>query len=75
MRRIMMLMTVVALMVVMTAMTVAPAFAHTPSYFGCGDKGAVGVFPAGAYGDRNGDGVVCGSMKKDGTYKDNHVHR
>ena len=68
MKRIAMLMSVVALMVVMMAMSVAPAFAAAwdgpcrtgdiPYYYvGNGDQTLLRV-------DRNGDGFVCATLSK-----------
>ena len=67
-KRIAMLLSVVALMVVMLATTVAPAFALTRlDPWGChlSDRfytSDVGVFPAGGGADRNGDGKYCEYM-------------
>ena len=61
-----MLMTVVALMMVMLAMSVAPAFAHTVGTHTVGSLGCRQGFPALAFGgpefavkDKSSDGFVC----------------
>jgi len=63
MRRILVLVSVVALMVVMLAMSVAPAFA---AWTGAGGacRGDDFLFPTGTFEplvkkDKNGDGLVC----------------
>jgi len=62
MKRIVMLLSVVALMVVMLAMSVAPAFAAWEAN-GCRTGGSLyGVVVPGTFEaskDRNGDGYVC----------------
>ncbi len=78
-KRILMLLTVVALMVVMLVSGVAStAFART-SVFGCTAKqiGVRAIFVTpGTDGDRNGDGIVCGYANPQGTehIRDNHPH-
>jgi hypothetical protein len=56
-----MLMTVVALMMVMLAMSVAPAFAHTVGSLGCRQGFPALAFegPEFAVKDKNSDGFVC----------------
>jgi len=69
MKRIMVLMTVVALMMVMLAMSVAPAFAHDRP---CTGKGILtGTFPFGTNGDEDFDGAIC-FYENRGVYKDDH---
>jgi len=84
MKRIVMLLTVVALMVGMLAMSVTPAFAawyetSVPGVF-CrtGDSPqSVGPYPAFIEIDRNTDGYICFTWRGSGThvhgaYYDNH---
>ena len=77
MRRILLLVTVVALMVVMLVASAAPAaFAHAEScsgnYSGVGSEAFLQTGK-----DRNGDGLVCIYSRNSGqtAFKDNHVHR
>jgi hypothetical protein len=68
MRRILVLLSVVALMVVMLAMSVAPAFAAWTGADGqC--KGDDFLFPTGTFPplvkkDKNGDGLVCDDERR-----------
>ena len=62
MRRIVMLLTVVALLVGMLAMSVAPAFALTLDARGCrlaDNLYTQDIYSPGSYRDHNGDGWVC----------------
>jgi len=63
MKRILVLLSVVALMVVMVAMSVAPAFAAaTYNDYGCrtGDSFYTEAYFSGGYHDHNGDRITCG---------------
>jgi len=79
MKRIVVLLSVVALMIVMLAMGVAPAFAAKNEY-NCRaqtDKHSTitHFVTAGTYYDRNGDGIYCAYQSyRTGawTYADNH---
>ena len=69
-KRILMMLSVVALMVVMLAMSVAPAFA---AWTGAGGacKGDDFLFPTGTFPplvkkDKNGDGLVCNDERRNG---------
>jgi len=70
MRRILVSLTVVALMVVMLAMSVAPAFAAWTGEGGAckGDDFLVtiGTFPPQVKKDKNGDGLVCDDERRNG---------
>ena len=68
MRRIMVLLTVVALMMVMLAMGVAPAFAHSDA---CTGKGILTSTSPGANGDKDGDGWICFNSRSE-KYQDDH---
>jgi len=62
MRRIVMLLTVVALMVGMLAMSVAPAFAATFDTYGCHVSDRYLTFHytnSTSYLDHNDDGIIC----------------
>ena len=77
-RRMILVLTVAALMAVVSVAGAASAFAHTAPNSGCGYEGVVinSVPPGSSPYDRNADGVYCGIQKK-GTitgYKDNHAH-
>ena len=78
MKRIVMLLSVVALMVVMLAMSVAPAFAAKDA-FNCRLSDRFGTsrlfISPGILPDRNGDGVFCFYINHDTgdvRYADNH---
>jgi hypothetical protein len=73
MRRIVMLLTVVALMVGMLAMSVAPVWAHNVTCVGGPRTFSQTVVP-GTFPDEDSDGVVCGTIKHDGSvvFKDDH---
>ena len=63
-KRVAILLSVVALMVVMMAMSVAPAFAAWTAQGGQCREGASGITTTGSYEpfvklDRNGDGALC----------------
>ena len=70
MRRILVLLSVVALMVVMLAMSVAPAFAAWTGADGAcrGDDFLVtiGTFPPQVKKDKNGDLLVCDDERRNG---------
>jgi hypothetical protein len=73
MRRMVMLLSVVALMVVMMAMNVAPAFAAWDAQGGQCRTGdgitTVGSYPPFVKLDRNGDGAVCYTVSDRGVYR------
>ena len=69
MKRLVVLMTVVALLMVMLAMSVAPAFAHDRPCTGQGDLR--GTYPFGTNGDKDEDGAVC-FYENRGVYRDDH---
>jgi hypothetical protein len=83
-KRIVMLLSVVALMVVMLAMSVAPAFgAKPPSVNGCMVRGEVAFWisvndtDSRYQYDRNGDSIICGYSNKFFThvhYTDNNLY-
>jgi hypothetical protein len=72
-KRIAMLLSVVALMVVMMAMSVAPAFAAWDAEGGQCRTGdgitTVGSYPPFVKLDRNGDGAVCETLSNQGVYR------
>jgi hypothetical protein len=68
-KRILVLLSVVAMMVGMMAMSVAPAaFAHGAF---CTGKGILTGTTPGANGDKDGDGWICFQPNR-GVYKDDH---
>ena len=74
MRRMVLLLSVVALMVVMMAMNVAPAFAAWDAEGGQCRTGAGGITTVGSYPpfvklDRTGDGIVCYKVSDQGVYR------
>jgi hypothetical protein len=79
-KRILMLLSVVALMVVMVASAVPAAFAHEVPLNECpGPAGPAltSVYDAASY-DRNGNGIVCfnfGGPQNNLILRDDHVHR
>ena len=79
-KRIVMLLSVVALMVVMLAMSVAPAFAAWRVTFGCFAKPNLVVlfnasdFPSLDQKDRNGDDILCGYSNNQGAHFIDNTH-
>jgi hypothetical protein len=82
MKRIVMLLTVMALMLVMVAMSVAPAFGSRINQFGCIQKSGFALVIVSANPalfspyDRNNDGIVCSYHNPQGKvhFTDNHLH-
>ena len=68
MKRILVLLSVVALMMAMLAVTVAPVFAHNVE---CTGKGILTGTTPGANGDSDFDGWICFNPNS-GKYQDDH---